>query len=74
MTSLLDWSYDLLDQPERTVFERLAVFAGTFGLDAASAIAGPGIDLHRRAGGERDAIPDARDRACLRVGSMDRVG
>jgi DNA-binding CsgD family transcriptional regulator len=33
-----DWSYDLLTEPERRVFERLAVFAGDFSLDAAEAV------------------------------------
>ena len=33
------WSHDLLDERERRVFRRLAVFAGSFGLDAAEAVA-----------------------------------
>ena len=33
----VDWSYNLLTQPERDVFERLTVFAGGFTLEAAEA-------------------------------------
>jgi predicted ATPase/class 3 adenylate cyclase/DNA-binding CsgD family transcriptional regulator len=36
----VDWSHDLLTQPERTLFRRLAVFMGGFGLEAAQAVAG----------------------------------
>jgi len=40
----LDWSYQLLSEPERVILRRLAVFAGVFRLEAASAvIAGPEI-------------------------------
>ena len=34
----VDWSYELLDDDERLAFERLSVFAGSFGLDGAEAI------------------------------------
>jgi tetratricopeptide (TPR) repeat protein len=34
MRAMVDWSYDLLDAPERTLFHRLAIFPGTFALDA----------------------------------------
>lgn len=34
----VDWSYELLDDDERLVFEQLSVFAGSFGLDGAEAI------------------------------------
>jgi tetratricopeptide (TPR) repeat protein len=36
----LDWSYDLLDPPEREVFTRAGVFAGAFSIDAARALCG----------------------------------
>ena len=36
--ALIDWSYDLLNEPERIVLERLSVFAGSFDLDAAEAV------------------------------------
>jgi non-specific serine/threonine protein kinase len=40
LRALIDWSYDLLDEDERRLFERLSVFAGSFSLDAAEAICG----------------------------------
>ncbi len=38
----LDWSHDLLTEPERVVLRRLSVFAGSFTLEAAEAVAGTG--------------------------------
>ncbi|MBV8459812.1 MAG: hypothetical protein JO009_02875, partial [Candidatus Eremiobacteraeota bacterium] len=35
LAALIDWSYDLLHEQERQVFDRLAVFAGAFALGAA---------------------------------------
>jgi predicted ATPase len=44
LRATLDWSYELLSEPERVTLRRLAVFAGVFRLEAASAvIAGPEI-------------------------------
>jgi predicted ATPase len=39
LRATLDWSYELLPEPERVVLRRLAVFAGSFTLAAASAVA-----------------------------------
>ncbi len=36
----VDWSHDLLSEPEQVLFRRLAVFFGGFDVDAAQAVAG----------------------------------
>ncbi|MER6254120.1 BTAD domain-containing putative transcriptional regulator [Streptomyces sp. NPDC001584] len=38
LRAVVDWSWDLLDEAERTVLRRLSVFAGGCGLDAAEAV------------------------------------
>ncbi|HKX40274.1 MAG TPA: hypothetical protein VJO99_03885 [Burkholderiaceae bacterium] len=40
LRALVDWSYELLDQAEQTVFKRLSVFAGGFDLAAAEQVCG----------------------------------
>jgi predicted ATPase/DNA-binding SARP family transcriptional activator len=40
LRATLDWSYELLAEPERAVLAQLAVFAGGFRLDDAEAVAG----------------------------------
>jgi predicted ATPase/class 3 adenylate cyclase len=40
LRALIDWSYDLLEPDERTVFARLGIFSGSFSLDAAVAVVG----------------------------------
>ena len=43
--ALIDWSYDLLTPQEQKLFTRVAIFAGGFSLDAATAVcAGDGLD------------------------------
>jgi predicted ATPase/DNA-binding winged helix-turn-helix (wHTH) protein len=39
LRATLDWSHDLLPEPERVVLRRLAVFAGAFTLESAGAVA-----------------------------------
>ncbi|MFF5125778.1 BTAD domain-containing putative transcriptional regulator [Streptomyces syringium] len=38
LRAMIDWSWELLTAPERTVLSRLAVFSGGFDLDAAEAV------------------------------------
>ena len=40
LEALVAWSYDLLDEPERVLFERLGVFAGSFDLGAVERVCG----------------------------------
>src|SRR5882757_2667359 len=45
LNATLDWSFDLLGERERATLQRLSVFVGTFGLDAAQeVVAGGDID------------------------------
>jgi predicted ATPase/DNA-binding CsgD family transcriptional regulator len=48
LAASIDWSYDLLDEEERQVFRRLAVFSGGFALDAAAAVSGAALDILAR--------------------------
>ena len=44
MRATVDWSHDLLTEPEQVVFRRLAVFHGGWTLDAAETVAaGPDV-------------------------------
>jgi predicted ATPase len=46
LKATIDWSYDLLTEPERRLLDRLAVFAGGFNLAAAEAVcAGSPIEV-----------------------------
>lgn len=42
LRAVAGWSYDLLTDAERQVFDRVSVFAGGFGIDAAEAVAAGG--------------------------------
>ncbi|HET9344026.1 MAG TPA: adenylate/guanylate cyclase domain-containing protein [Candidatus Eremiobacteraceae bacterium] len=40
LSALIDWSYDLLDPKEQLLFRNLGIFAGGFGLEAATSVCG----------------------------------
>jgi predicted ATPase/DNA-binding SARP family transcriptional activator len=40
LRATLEWSHDLLSEPEQALYRRLGVFAGTFGVEAVEAICG----------------------------------
>lgn len=46
LTSLIDWSYELLNDAEKTFFRRIAVFAGGWTLEAAERVCSGGIVEH----------------------------
>jgi predicted ATPase len=65
LRAAVDWSYRLLDEPERLVFERLAVFASGCDLDAAAAVcAGDGVEP----GELLDLLDRLVERSLLRAG------
>src|SRR5207244_5540235 len=43
LRAAVEWSYDLLSDEERILFERLSVVAGSFTLDTAEAVCGDGV-------------------------------
>jgi predicted ATPase/class 3 adenylate cyclase/Tfp pilus assembly protein PilF len=44
LRAAIGWSYELLDEGDRRLFERLAVFAGSFDLEAAESVCGAELD------------------------------
>jgi DNA-binding CsgD family transcriptional regulator len=44
LAATVDWSYRLLSEQEQRVFRRLAIFPGSFTLDAAATVAGAGAE------------------------------
>ena len=51
LRATLDWSYELLDEPERKLFERLSAFAGGWTLEAAETVGAGGGNRGRRCAG-----------------------
>jgi predicted ATPase/DNA-binding SARP family transcriptional activator len=48
LRATIDWSHELLEKPERLLFMRLSVFAGSFSLQAAEAVCGADVEALER--------------------------
>ncbi|MGH3670849.1 MAG: ATP-binding protein, partial [Pseudonocardiaceae bacterium] len=59
--AVVDWSYQLLGESQRQVFDRLSVFASSFTMAAAQQVAGCGLDAEEVA----EVITDLVDRSML---------
>lgn len=47
LSALIDWSFDLLTEPQQILFRRLSIFKGGFTLEAAESVcSGEGIESH----------------------------
>ena len=80
LRATIEWSYELLSEPERELFARLAVFAGGCTLDTAEEIAGADVDtlqslvdksLVRRTGGRFWLLETIGEHARERLDASD---
>jgi predicted ATPase/DNA-binding winged helix-turn-helix (wHTH) protein len=77
LRATLDWSYELLAEPERVILRRLAVFAGAFSLEGASAVvASPEITSSEVVGGlsnlvAKSLVAAAAERTAARYRLLD---
>jgi predicted ATPase/class 3 adenylate cyclase len=58
------WSYDLLEEGARRLLDRCSVFAGSFDLEAAEAICGPGAEV---GGDVTDGLMALTDQSLVRI-------
>ncbi len=58
LRALIDWSYDLLSEPERALLRRLSVFAGGWTLEAAETVCGEQLPVNSPSlqGGEQPLL------------------
>ena len=82
LRATIEWSYELLGEPERQLFARLSVFAGGCTFDAAEEIAGADVDtlqslvdksLVRRTGGRFWMLETIGELARERLGASDEA-
>ncbi|MFD5143263.1 BTAD domain-containing putative transcriptional regulator [Streptomyces sp. NPDC058401] len=78
LRAVVDWSWDLLDEPERAVLRRLSVFAGGCDLDAAEAVcadAAEGLDAADLLGSlvDKSLVVAAPDAAGMRYRLLETV-
>jgi predicted ATPase/DNA-binding XRE family transcriptional regulator len=80
LRAAVDWSYELLSDPERLLFERLAVFAGGWILEAAEAVCGgdgvqPGevLDLLGQLVDKSLVLADRTDQGAVRYRMLETL-
>jgi predicted ATPase/DNA-binding XRE family transcriptional regulator len=75
MSATLDWSHDLLSEPERVLFRRLSVFSGGFSLEAAEAVSANEGDVlnHLRRLVEQSLVRVEPNRVRTRYGMLEPV-
>jgi predicted ATPase/class 3 adenylate cyclase len=61
LRALIDWSYDLLSEPERALLRRLSVFSGGWTLEAAEAVGRKDRNLEPGFGGPHGAAGQERE-------------
>jgi predicted ATPase/DNA-binding SARP family transcriptional activator len=64
LRAAMDWSYDLLDEPSRDLFEALSIFSGGWALDAAEHLA-QAVDIPADAAG--GIVADLTDKSMIRL-------
>jgi predicted ATPase len=66
LRAAMDWSHDLLSEPERILLRRLAVFAGGFTLEAVEAVcADPVVSSQSPVVSEDEGLPSLTTDCCL---------
>ena len=70
LRNTLDWSFGLLTAGEQALFARLGVFAGTFGLPAATALCGD-VPAAERSRGVMDRLSSLVDSSLIRPAARD---
>jgi predicted ATPase len=80
LRALIDWSYDLLSEVERTLLERLSVFAGGWTLEAAEAICAGGnlerydvLDLLTQLVNKSLVVPDRESDSEVRYRLLETI-
>jgi non-specific serine/threonine protein kinase len=63
LRALIDWSYDLLSEPEKVMLQRLSVFAGGWTLEAAEEVCAEPVGRRQAAVGNQEATTAQRPTA-----------
>lgn len=74
LRGVIDWSYELLSEPERLLFARLAVFSGGWTLEAAESISGDDVlDTLANLADKSLIVVQGSEAGAARYGMMDSI-